>query len=546
MFAWAGFGQIASVAAQETIPAATPVVEIGAPVVVNGETLFRVVDPAGYDSVTDRANDISSNIERLIGNPFVTDTTLTIIDSEETTDVVVGNDILFTVTDADAEAAGMSRLELAQQDTASVQTAIDTGQVENSGLPLLQKLSILAAAIGIFLAIIWLVNRIFRWLYARLDPANERGWLPDRLTNTHFYQSGNFYRLLRGFLNVGRVITVLLLFFIYIPLVLEQFPQTEALGTRLLTPTNAALATVWDGFFNYLPQLIFIIVVGLITWGLIRLFRLLFSEIESGTIRLPRFEKEWSDMTFALVCILICAIALIVVLSTLPIGESRALAGVLAFTGLLITLSSTSAISNIIAGVVLTYTNAIHIGDVVSVGGVTGTVISKFILTTRVRTFKNEIITLPNSTVLSGSITNYSRLSEAKELVIHTAVTIGYDVPWQQVHTLLIAAALDAEGVEDTPSPFVLQQALGDFSVAYELNAYTNRPDVMPYLYSQLHQNIQDQFNAAGIEILSPVYSAVRDGNGLTLPPDYLPVGYEKPGFGQKGKAAETSPTDGT
>jgi small-conductance mechanosensitive channel len=128
-------------------------------------------------------------------------------------------------------------------------------------------------------------------------------------------------------------------------------------------------------------------------------------------------------------------------------------------------------------------------------------------------------------------VTNYSRLARENGLTLHTTVTIGYDVPWQKVHELLIAAALDCEDIEKTPTPFVLQTALNDYNVAYELNAYTRKPEIMPRLYSAMHQNIQARFNAAGVEIMSPAFTALRDGNAVTLPPDFLPDGYRPPAF---------------
>ena len=127
--------------------------------------------------------------------------------------------------------------------------------------------------------------------------------------------------------------------------------------------------------------------------------------------------------------------------------------------------------------------------------------------------------TIPNSAMLSSQITNYSSLARTGEgLILHTTVTIGYDVPWPTVHRLLTTAALRAEGVEPSPEPFVLQTSLGDFSVAYQLNVYTRQPGRMPRILSALHQHLQDVFAEAGIEILSPVYEAQRDGNASTVP----------------------------
>jgi small-conductance mechanosensitive channel len=77
----------------------------------------------------------------------------------------------------------------------------------------------------------------------------------------------------------------------------------------------------------------------------------------------------------------------------------------------------------------------------------------------------------------------------------------------------------------------VLQTSLGDFYVSYELNAHTDQPNKMAAIYSELHQNIQDSCNEAGIEILSPHYGALRDGNPSTIPSEHLPKDYQAPPF---------------
>lgn len=106
-------------------------------------------------------------------------------------------------------------------------------------------------------------------------------------------------------------------------------------------------------------------------------------------------------------------------------------------------------------------------------------------------------------------------------------MTLGYDVPWRQVHELMIGAAKATEHVLEDPEPFVLQRALQDFDVEYELTAYTGDPKLMPRTYSELHQNIQDKFNEAGVEILSPHYRAHRDGELRADAPAVTPPGVQ-------------------
>lgn len=189
-------------------------------------------------------------------------------------------------------------------------------------------------------------------------------------------------------------------------------------------------------------------------------------------------------------------------------------------------------ISNVVAGVILTYMRPFQLGDRVKIADTVGDIIEKTLLVTRVRTIKNVDITIPNSLILGAHIINFSSSSfNPPPLILHTSVTIGYDAPWRTVHELLKKAAAATPHILKTPEPFVLQTALNDFYVSYEINAYTDEPNLMATIYSDLHQQIQDTFNEAGLEIMSPHYTQVRDGNKTTIPEEYLPKSYQAPAF---------------
>jgi small-conductance mechanosensitive channel len=208
----------------------------------------------------------------------------------------------------------------------------------------------------------------------------------------------------------------------------------------------------------------------------------------------------------------------IVVFPYLPGSDSPFFRGISIFIGVLFSLGSSSAISNIVAGVVLTYMRPFKEGDVVKITDTIGKVIEKKLLVTRIRTIKNVHITIPNSMVLSSHITNYSSSSAENNLILHTTITVSYDVSWTKVHELLKSAAKQTDLVLNTAEPFVLQKALDAYYVSYELNVYTQTPTKMANIYSDLHRNILDVFNAAGIELLSPQYNSIRDGNQITIP----------------------------
>jgi small-conductance mechanosensitive channel len=211
----------------------------------------------------------------------------------------------------------------------------------------------------------------------------------------------------------------------------------------------------------------------------------------------------------------------------LPGSESAAFKGVSIFVGVLFSLGSTSVVANIFAGLSLTYMRAYKMGDRVKIGETMGDVIEIKMYGTRIRTVKNVYVTIPNSQILQGPIVNFSTEARDRGLILHTSVTIGYDTPWRTVHQLLIDAALQTRDILKNPPPFVLQTALNDFYITYELNAYTHQASFMARIYSDLHENIQDTFNEAGTEIMSAHYMHVRDGSRTAIPDAYLPRDYE-------------------
>ena len=498
-------------------PPATPVAVEGVPVVVNGQELFRLQTRVGSVTATERAALVSERITRLANNPFTGEVTLSVLDTAEATDIVSNGEVLVTVTNADAAAAGRDRLELAQEWATVIQAAIAEGQ---TGLSV-QSLSAGALlTLGVLMALVillWLINRFSNWLVDRLDPTTDSGRISPTLARSEFYQTGQFSRLVRALLRAFKVVLAIFLITVAIPVVLGAFPSTHELGRRISRTLLAPLAKLWDGFVLILPDLGFLLVLAALTWLILRLIHLFFREIGRGTLRLPSFEPEWAAFTGRMIGFLIVVVAVIIGFLSLPFSQLPVFQGISAFIALLLTLASSSAIANIIAGIILTYTGAFRLGDYIGLQGTTGEVVGKYLLTTQVRTYKNEVVSFPNSLVLANSITNYSRLARTTGLMLYTSVTIGYDVPWQQVQALLLGAADDTAAILKQPPPFVLQKALNDFSIAYELNALTHQPDQMPRTYSALHENILNRFNAAGIEIMSPNYLALRDGNAPAI-----------------------------
>src|SRR4029453_6480994 len=93
-------------------------------------------------------------------------------------------------------------------------------------------------------------------------------------------------------------------------------------------------------------------------------------------------------------------------------------------------------------------------------------------------------------------------------MVITVSVTIGYDVPWRQVHELLLLAASRTPDIYQEPPPRVLQRGLCNLYVQYDLLAHLEEGKNRAVVISALHAQIQDAFNEQGAQIMSPHFES--------------------------------------
>jgi small-conductance mechanosensitive channel len=257
-----------------------------------------------------------------------------------------------------------------------------------------------------------------------------------------------------------------------------------------------------------LPGVVFLLILVLVTRYILQTLRLLFSAIEQGSVKLHGFDRDWTWPTYRIVRLLVVAFAVVVAFPYIPGSGSEAFKGVSLFLGIVFSLGSTSIIANIIAGYSMTYRRAFRVGDRIKVGDIVGDVTEVRLQVTHVKSLKNEEVVIPNSVILNSAVVNYSTLAGSQGLILHTTVGIGYETPWRQVEAMLLLAAARTPRLLQQPSPYILQKALGDFAITYELNAYCDRPGEMQSIYTELHRNILDVFNEYGVAIMTPAYVA--------------------------------------
>ena len=516
------------VAAQSTSPS-SPANE-GYPIDLDGKEILRIYEGVGSFTARDRADAVSDRLQKLVNDPSVDVNEIEISDSPFGATLELGDTVLLVVTDTDAKHLQLSRDGLAHFYLKQIRQGILDARKQHTRGFLIRAAVYALVTLLIYLCLLWVVVVGIRRLLMWVEPAASkiRGL---KIQQTELVSGWRIAGFIASTLRALRIVIVFALTWVAIATVANYFPWTREHGKTLLNYIKTPVLFVIQSVVRYLPNLFYIIVIVAVMIYALKFVRMLARELERGNIRISGFYPEWVQPTYKIVRFLLIALTAVIIYPYLPGENSPAFKGVGLFIGVLFSLGSTSAVANVIAGVIIIYARGFRVTDWVKIGDNVGEITALTMLATHLQTIRNEEIIIPNSVVLNSYVTNYSMLARSKGLILHTAVTIGYDVPWRTIHDLLIEAALKTKDVLTDPAPFVLQTSLENSYVAYDINVYTDKPKKMIFIYSDLNANIQDCFFKAGVEIMSPVYSALRDGNRTQIPDEFLPAGYKPQGF---------------
>lgn len=490
----------------------------GVPLVVDEDTLLYFYTNRGGYTPAQRAEMNAALIEKLGNSLVLYPDSVKIESTDIVTDIMYKDKVLISLTDKDAMWEGVSRDSLALRDRAIIVAKLTDMNAKNGVWQLVKRIVYLILIVVGQYVLFRLTNWLFRKLKKRILLLKETKLKPFKIQEYELLDTAKQVSLLLMLANLGRYLFMLVQLLFTVPLVFIVFPQTEKLAYTLLGYLWMPVRQILKGIVDYIPNLFTIVVIWLAIKYMIRLIRYLAREVEAERLKINGFYPDWAMPTYHIVRFLLYAFMIAMIYPYLPGANSGVFQGISVFVGLIVSLGSSTVIANIIAGLVITYMRPYKLGDRIKLNDTTGNVVEKTPLVTRIRTPKNELITIPNSFIMSSHTVNYSSSAREYGLIIHSEVTIGYDAPWRKVHQLLIDAALNTPGVIDDPRPFVLETSLSDWYPVYQVNAYIRDADRLPQIYSNLHQNIQDYFNEAGIEIMSPHYMAMRDGNETTIP----------------------------
>lgn len=472
---------------------------------IDGRPVIGLHGIPSYSS-QQRATEVKNRILAVANNPQIAPASILVIRRRASADVVAGPRPIVSALDADAIAEGIEREMLALAYALQIRRAIETYRYERSA----SYLRASAARTGIgtvaLVAALWLVlmlmKRVRRFAETRYKThVHDVAIQSFRIVNATQIWTGVTTALRWCSWLAAGIVT-----YIYVEYVLSLFPWTREFSQHLLDVALDPLQSMARLTWAKLPDVIFIVVLYFVVRYLLRLTRLFFDSVANGKIAFRNFYPDWAAPTYRGVRLLIVLIAVVIAYPHIPGSQSEAFKGLSILVGLMISIGSSSFVANMIAGYALTYRRAFTTGQWIELGGTYGEVLQTRMQVTHLRTPKNEEVIIPNSTILTSPVINYSKLAGERGLILHTSVGIGYETPWRQVEAILTIAALRTQTVAREPPPFVLQRNLGKFAVEYELNVYCNDASFRARALSELHRNILDVFNEYGVQIMTPAY----------------------------------------
>ena len=490
----------------------------GAPLIVEGDTLFILYNRRGGITPESRVEDLREKIIDIgTSLTFFTDS-IYIFEGEFTTDIMAGDALLMSVTDNDGMWQNQTRQELAAEYRTIIEAKIQELHAEYGMKRKLIGVLYVVGSMFVLGLLIWATNYAYRrWRYRLLRKLLRR----TRPLAIKDYEVLNLHRqgiLFLTCFNVLRYLIILLLLFIFVPMFFAAFPETKSFTYTIFGYLWNPFVSILKSVLSFLPKFFQIIVIIFCFRYLVKGLHYLMNEIGSGRLKVNGFYADWAQPTYLILRVLCYSFMIVMIWPLLPSSDSQVFQGVSVFIGVIISLGSSSIIGNVMAGMVMTYMRPFHVGDFIKYGDMEGFVIEKSVLVTRIRTRKNDVITIPNSNLMTSQTTNYTFSAHNYGVIVHTKVTIGYDMQWQLIRDLLLDAASKTSHLQKKPEPFVRITALDDFYVEYEINAYTRKSEMLSDIYSELHQNILDSFHSNGVEIMSPHIFAHRNDLPVQIP----------------------------
>jgi small-conductance mechanosensitive channel len=423
--------------------------------------------------------------------------------------VKIDGALVFVLTQDDVDRLAGQTFDSLETDTLRVleQTIAETREARSGRLMLAAALWAAGATV-VYAFLLWALRSVGRAVTARTLRVADSTAGHLKVGGSEILHRQRTRRFVRRLLQAGFWAIVLLLTYEWIGYVLGRFPYTRPWGEQLNDFLVSAIVDLLTSVATAMPDLLIAVVIFFAARGVTGVVKNFFDGVQAGRVRVAWIDADSARPTRRIAAFAIWVFAAAMAYPYIPGSGTDAFKGLSVLVGLMVSIGASGIVGQAASGLILMYTKTYRPGEYVRVGDNEGTIVEMGMFTTRLRTGLGEELTLPNSLALGTVTKNYSRAVSGRGFVLDTAVTIGYDAPWRQVHAMLIEAALRTEGVLADPVPHVFQTALSDFYVEYRLvcQALQSEPRPRAEVLSALHGNVQDVFNEHGVQIMSPHY----------------------------------------
>lgn len=473
------------------------------PVVPFNDTIFYIHDNLGTFTSQQRAQAIEERIEKISESfDYNKDSLILAQNYNGYINILYEDEIIMSIDSAQALREGSSMYTLAESYKESIIDAIKKDREDNS----LTRLFIQIIAITAILVGGYYLIRFIRIIFSRLISYVESQKDVRVKELFGFIEAEKQISFYISLIKILRIAVILVILYLGLTLIFNLFPATRDISSTLLGNIISPLKSFGKSFISFLPDLIKMIVIIVIFRIIIKLLKTFTEKVADGSIRFKGFYPDWAFTTYYIVRGLLFLLLFILIYNLIPNSDDPVFQGVSVFAGIIFSLGSTTIVNNFISGFVITYMRSFKVGDRIKIGEVVGDVIEKTPLVVRIKTPKNEVITMPNSSVMSAQTINYTNSADQYGLILYLNVAVDMITPWKHVHDLLLKVAYRTENLSKKQKPFILQDKIQDQVIEYQLNVYVKDANLMSKVYSDLRQNVQDVFEEAGVDLFTPVY----------------------------------------
>ncbi len=230
-------------------------------------------------------------------------------------DLRIDGALIVSIFDEDAALEGVSRQALAQVYVAKIREAIEKYRSDRRPENIMwAALHALIATVVLVLALI-VLRMVYRRLYTFTESLLRTRVRPLRIKSFEIVQAKTLWTTFTNGLRSIRIALILVLFYVYLYTVLALFPWTRRLAYNLLRYVVTPLEQIGSALLGYVPNLIFIAIVIVLSRYAYRLVRLFFLGIEKGRVEFPGFDREWARPTYKIVRLLMLVFVAVIIAS---------------------------------------------------------------------------------------------------------------------------------------------------------------------------------------------------------------------------------------